>query len=124
MQSSASENKSFYINIYQFQSRFGALILAVLITLAMFSAQACRKNETSKKNPQQNQIKVSPIAINLNTASASKLEKLPHVGTESALRIVAFRKLHGNFRRAENLILVDGMSDQKFREIRHLVKVE
>lgn len=124
MQSSASKNKAFSVNIYPSRRKSGALILTVSLMLMALSTPACRKTETIKNFPQRNQLKISPAAVNLNTASAAELEKLTGVGTETARRIVAFRERHGNFRRAENLILVDGMSDQKFREIKHLVKVE
>lgn len=65
-----------------------------------------------------------PAPINLNTASAAELERLPGVGPVLAKRIIAYRNEHGRFRRAEHLMMVRGVSDQKFRELRSLVKVE
>ncbi|MGH9971084.1 MAG: ComEA family DNA-binding protein [Pyrinomonadaceae bacterium] len=62
--------------------------------------------------------------ININSASAQELEKLPGVGRVVAARIVAHRQEHGSFRRVEHLLLVRGISDRKFREIRSLVTVE
>lgn len=66
----------------------------------------------------------NPSAININVASESELEKLPGIGKELAHRIVDHRERFGKFRRAEYLILVKGISDKKFREIRDLVKAE
>jgi competence protein ComEA len=61
--------------------------------------------------------------ININTASAQQLEKLPGVGGSIAERIVAYRKQYGPFRRAEHLMMVRGISDRKFRELRALITV-
>ena len=60
----------------------------------------------------------------MNTATAAELEKLPHIGREIARQIVEHREKYGQFRRAEHLILVKGMSDKKFREIKNFVKIE
>jgi competence protein ComEA len=62
--------------------------------------------------------------LNLNTASASELEKLPGVGRVLAERIISHRKQYGPFRRIEHLIMVRGISDRKFREIRLLLTIE
>jgi len=62
--------------------------------------------------------------MNVNTASAAELETLPGVGPMLAGRIIAYREEHGNFRRAEHLMMVRGISDRKFRELRSQVRVE
>jgi DNA uptake protein ComE-like DNA-binding protein len=41
-----------------------------------------------------------------------------------AERIVAHREQYGLFRRAEHLLMVQGMSDNKFRKVQKLVTVE
>jgi len=65
-----------------------------------------------------------PARINLNTASAAELERLPGVGSVLAERIITYRKDHGSFRRAEHLMMVRGISDRKFRELQSMVEVE
>ncbi|MGI8556489.1 MAG: ComEA family DNA-binding protein [Pyrinomonadaceae bacterium] len=72
----------------------------------------------------QNSQIVSANAVNINTATAAELEKLPRVGPETARKIIEYREKYGKFRRTENLILVDGMSDKKFRGLQNLVRVE
>lgn len=62
--------------------------------------------------------------ININTASAEALETLPGVGRGIAKRIVAHRQQYGPFRRAEHLMMVRGISDKKFRELRSMIVVE
>lgn len=62
--------------------------------------------------------------ININTAPATELEKLPGIGKALAERIVAHREQYGSFRRAEHLMMVRGISERKFRELQRLVRVE
>ena len=62
--------------------------------------------------------------ININVASAQELETLPGVGKVIAERIVSHRSEYGPFRRAEHLMMVRGISDQKFRDLRGLVTTE
>lgn len=63
-------------------------------------------------------------AININTATAVELEKLPHVGSKTAEAIVQFREENGPFRRVEYLMKVRGVSESRFGEIRHLLTTE
>ena len=64
------------------------------------------------------------LQININTASLDELEKLPGVGKAISERIVAHREQYGPFRRTEHLMMVRGISDKKFRELRNLIAVE
>src|SRR6059058_3815459 len=67
---------------------------------------------------------LSRAVVNINSASADELEKLPHIGDVLAHRIIEFREQSGPFRRPESLLLVEGISEKKFREIRPLIKTE
>ena len=62
--------------------------------------------------------------ININTASLTEIEKLPGIGEVLAGRIIAHRQEHGPFRRAEHLMMVRGISDRKFRNLRDLITAE
>ena len=66
----------------------------------------------------------APKRLNINTATAAELEKLPGVGPVLAARIIEHRQAFGPFRRAEHLIVVRGMSDRRFRAISALVTTE
>jgi competence ComEA-like helix-hairpin-helix protein len=72
----------------------------------------------------QNQVLVSESAININTASIEELKKLPQIGEKLAQKIIEHREKFGRFRKAEHLMLVEGISDKRVREIRDLIKVE
>jgi competence ComEA-like helix-hairpin-helix protein len=62
--------------------------------------------------------------ININTASATELEKLPGIGKGLAARIIAHREQYGRFRRAEHLLIVSGISETRFKAMRELITVE
>ena len=63
-------------------------------------------------------------AINVNTATAAELEKLPHIGRKTAESIVEFREQNGPFRRVEHLMQIRGISEERFRELRPFLKIE
>ncbi|QYO66611.1 ComEA family DNA-binding protein [Leptolyngbya sp. 7M] len=62
--------------------------------------------------------------ININAADADELMRLPNVGTAMAKRIIEHREQYGPFRRPEDLMQVRGISDERFRRIRHLIRTE
>jgi competence protein ComEA len=61
--------------------------------------------------------------LNLNTATAAQLDKLPGVGPVLAERIVAYRDSKGGFRSVSELRQVEGIGDAKYAEIKDLVVV-
>jgi len=81
--------------------------------------QPARSPETNSGSNQQNAQR-----ININTASAQELEKLPGIGKALAARIVEHREKYGPFRRPEHLIIVRGISDKRFRMLRDLITVQ
>lgn len=97
------------------------LLLLVIVSILL----GCSKQKEAKQVlPIQNQVQVAESAININTASAEELEKLPHIGKQTANNIIEYRETYGNFRKPEHLLLVRRISDKKFREMRNLIKVE
>jgi competence protein ComEA len=85
---------------------------------------SCNKKETQQLLTVENKVKVSETAVDINTASFEELEKLPNVGAKLAQRIVEHREKYGKFRRVEHLILVQGISDRRFRLMQNLIKTE
>jgi competence protein ComEA len=68
-------------------------------------------------------VEVAPPAddaprVSLNHSSRAELEKLPGIGPALAARIVEWRERYGPFRRAEHLMLVRGISERLFRQLR------
>ena len=63
-------------------------------------------------------------AVNINTASPTELEALPGIGETLAKRIVEYRDKNGKFRKPEYLLLVPGVSERRFRQIRNRIRID
>ena len=64
----------------------------------------------------------SPSAcVNLNTAEARELESLPGIGPALAGKIIEHRRLYGPFKKPEEVIIIDGFSERRYRQIAGLV---
>jgi len=111
-------SKLHYFNIYRFIIKLLALLIFCFLLVS------CNKKETQQLLTVENKVEASENAVNINTASVAELEKLPNVGAKLAQRIVEHREKYGNFRRVEHLILVQGISDRRFRQLQNLVKTE
>jgi competence ComEA-like helix-hairpin-helix protein len=59
--------------------------------------------------------------VNINQASAAQLAFLPRVGNKAAERIVEYRKAHGTFGQAEELMEVKGVGEKLFTELKPYV---
>ncbi len=88
------------------------LIVPVLgLSLAGLGAASAAGTEPEKK------------VVNVNTASATELTRLPRVGEKLAERIVAHRQQHGAFRRVEDLMEVKGIGEKMFQGLKPYVTV-
>ena len=107
--------------------RFILLSLLLFVSLAVTScAKRSRAITNAPPAAPANYTLASPITprLNLNTATAKELEALPGIGKGLGERIVEHREKYGAFRRAEHLMMVRGISETRFRALRHLVTVE
>ena len=93
-----------------FRSRLccGAFALAVILSFC--------SDSLAKKNPPAH-------PIDLNTATAKELERLPGVGPTTAKAIVDFRSKGGRFRRVTDLLVIRGISEGKLKKMRPYVTV-
>lgn len=53
--------------------------------------------------------------VNINSADAGQLALLPRVGPSVAQRIVEYRKQNGPFKKAEDLMLVQGIGEKTYQ---------
>ena len=56
--------------------------------------------------------------VNINTATAAELARLPRVGEKLGQRIVDHRQKNGAFRRAEDLMEVKGVGEKMFQTLK------
>ncbi len=62
--------------------------------------------------------------ININTAQLEDLMKLPGIGRTLAIRIIAYRKKHGDFERVDDLLKVNGIGSKKLSDFKSLATVK
>jgi len=108
--------------------------LLVLSPLLLAVALAsCERRErlpaTNSEQPSQTEAeatsrKPDQSCINLNTATAEELTRLPGVGQVIAERIITYRERHGRFHRPEEIIIIEGFSEKKYRAITGMSCVE
>jgi competence protein ComEA len=61
--------------------------------------------------------------VNINTASAAQLQRLPGVGPAMSARIIQFRKENGPFTSTDGLMDVTGIGEKTFERMRPFVRV-
>ena len=91
------------------------LIAALVITLGL-AAQTYAQN-----GPRAATAASAPL--NLNAATVAQLEALPGIGRATAERIVEYRQKSGGFKKAEDLMNVQGIGEKNFLKLKPLVTV-
>ena len=61
--------------------------------------------------------------LNLNSATAADLEKLPGIGAAMATRILEYRQKSGGFKKVEELMNIQGIGERNFLKLKPLVTV-
>ncbi len=62
--------------------------------------------------------------LNLNTATADQLMRLPTVGPPEAARIIAWRKKNGGFKRTADLRRVKGVGFKTFKKLEPFLDIK
>lgn len=80
----------------------------------------------SKEAVKNNEIKTSITRsnkININSATQHELESLPGIGSTTALKIITYRKENGKFKSIEEIKKVNGIGENKYKEIKDLIVI-
>lgn len=64
-----------------------------------------------------------PALVNINTASAHHLQRLDGIGETTARAVIEYRRKHGDFVSADELLNVSGIGSKTFERIRDRVTV-
>ena len=79
-----------------------------------------KKGSASKSNKLTNP---SQGSVNINTAAAAELMRLPGVGKTTAARIIAYRTTSGLFKKPEDIMNVSGIGPKKFAKMQPFIRV-
>ncbi len=113
------------MSVFSFKKVKQCKLCVKYLTLLSLCFLAINCSSNSPKFVQNSSpIIVSENAININKATSEELEKLPYIGAKTATKIIEHRERFGEFRRPEHLLLVGGISDKRFRNMRNMIKVE
>jgi competence ComEA-like helix-hairpin-helix protein len=127
-------SKSLYqtdIAYYEAIRRIKMKLLILLLSLLLLSFAAC--NQAQSNNASLAQVPTTQNAtnrnqsancVNLNKASVEELNTLPGIGEVMAQKIIAYRERHGSFRRPQEIIIIEGFSEKKYRTIAELICVD
>jgi competence ComEA-like helix-hairpin-helix protein len=100
------------------------ILVAILLVVSGSCVRRARDPRLANLVQANDQQSISEQRLNINTASANDLETLPGIGKGLAARIVEHREKFGPFRRTEDLIIVRGISDRRFRALRQLITAQ
>ena len=103
---------------------FALSLIALALTSACVKLPRRSQAVDANASPSRAPTEATPAIVSINKASAAELEKLPGVGPALAARIVEWREQHGSFRRIEHLLMVRGVSERRFRELRPFITTE
>ena len=72
--------------------------------------------------PRWDEVLAVARQVDINTASAAELERLPEIGPGLAKRIVEYRQQHGRFKMSEELRRVRGIGPKKYKALEGYVR--
>ena len=120
-----------------FVSSFTAFEVKLLIlSLVRVAITSCKPGEAARnsnsiaasanQSPAASSVptKATASCVNLNVATPEDLIRLPGIGEVMAKRIIDYRERHGRFRRTEELIIIEGFSENKYRTIASMICME
>lgn len=81
------------------------------------STKAAAGKPAKLSSPSQGQV-------NINTASAEQLQRLPGIGPAMAARVIAYRQQAGGFKQLEDLQEVGGIGPKKYAKMAPLIKLK
>lgn len=98
-----------------------ALLIAVQPPVAAAAAQ--EKDVKNVKSAAPPAAKPGTASVNINTASATELERLPGIGGKTAARIIEYRQKNGPFKKVEELMNVRGVGEKSFLKLKSQLTV-
>jgi len=80
-------------------------------------ARPVRVAAVTEAPPRRRAATSAPVRMNLNTASARTLQRLPGVGPAISARIVDYREAYGGFRHPREVVRVKGIGPKTYEKM-------
>ncbi|MEI6668781.1 MAG: helix-hairpin-helix domain-containing protein [Acidobacteriota bacterium] len=97
-------------------TRLCVWMLGAAIAVSLATGSALGRSTQDSKNSGAPQI-------NLNTATAEQLDRLPGVGPKTAALIIEYRQKNGGFKKVEDVMNVRGIGEKSFLKLRPFITV-
>lgn len=88
------------------------------------AAEPVRIAAVTEAPPRRRAVAAGPVRMNLNTASARTLQRLPGVGPAISARIVDYREAYGGFRHPREVVRVKGIGPRTYEKMAPYLFVE
>ncbi len=99
------------------------LLIVLLVVLSTALMPAAPALAAAQDKPADAKAAPAPPLLNLNTAPAEQLERLPGVGPKTAARIIEYRQKNGGFKKIEELMNVRGIGEKAFLKMKNQLTV-
>lgn len=106
-------------------------VASAQVTMAAEEEEASEEEKSSSKPPKKKKAKakaepanMTSGSLNINTASARQLERLPGIGPVLAGAIVEYRKANGRFETIADIQRVKGIGKKKYEKMKPFIRTE
>lgn len=94
-------------------------LIVSVVTCLLLSAAAGPTFAQARGGAEPKATVLAPV--NLNTATAEQLDRLPGIGPKTAAAIIELRQKMGGFKKVEDLMSVRGIGEKTFIKLRPYV---
>ena len=94
-----------------------SLLIIISASILSVSCGPAEPSPVASQAPAAAEPSPAKPCINLNTATEQELMTLAGIGEVMARKIVEYREQNGPFRRPQDIIIIDGFSERKYRAI-------
>lgn len=111
--------------VWQYIRRITAIVSLLGAGVIVAAALAATPVRAVAQDPAPPAGKEKPgaAAVNINTATAAELQKLPGVGPATATRIIEYRQKNGGFKKVEDLMNIRGIGEKSFLKLKPLITI-
>lgn len=95
---------------------------AAMLLISLLCASCAQEHDIRRQAPAR--AASNRPCVNINSASAQELMSLPGIGEATARKIIEHREKYGPFGRPEEIIIIDGMSERRYRALADLICAE